>query len=326
MPKISIIVPVYKVEKYLHKCVDSILKQTFKDFELILVDDGSPDRCGEICDEYARKDNRVRVIHKENGGVSDARNVGIDIAKGEYIGFVDSDDYIELDMYEFLYDYLIKSGSDISICGIACHIRKNGVDKLIREPSSADSRGVLTGKQAFSEVLKSKLFSVNPVNKLFKAELFSDDRFPKGKISEDAFLIPKIILKAKKVVYDNEFKYYYVRRNGSITTAAFSEKDYYVIDAYRAHLNIVKQKYPELLKEAEFRYLWSNMYVLDKMFISSSEVPRDDYDKILKVVKKNFFKVIFNPCFSLRRKMAILILFINKNFYKKLAIKVNSIT
>ena len=117
-PKISIIVPVYKVEKYIHKCIDSILAQTFTDFELILVDDGSPDNCGKICDEYAKEDSRIVVIHKDNGGVSDARNIGISRANGEYIGFVDSDDYIDKDMYKNLYESCLNNKADISIIGI----------------------------------------------------------------------------------------------------------------------------------------------------------------------------------------------------------------
>ncbi len=118
MCEISIIVPVYKVEKYLKKCVDSILAQTFSDFELILVDDGSPDNSGRICDDYAKKDARVRVVHKQNGGLSSARNAGIEVAKGKYLGFVDSDDYIAEDMYELLYKAIIKEEADLSICGI----------------------------------------------------------------------------------------------------------------------------------------------------------------------------------------------------------------
>ncbi|HEL7541574.1 TPA: glycosyltransferase, partial [Enterococcus faecalis] len=118
MPKISIIVPVYNVEKYLEKCVRSILAQTFTDFELILVDDGSPDSSGAMCDQFAEQDERVKVIHKENGGLSDARNAGIEIATGEYLGFVDSDDYIADDMYELLYTNIVKEDADLSICGI----------------------------------------------------------------------------------------------------------------------------------------------------------------------------------------------------------------
>ena len=121
MPKVSIIVPVYKVGPYLAKCIDSILSQTLTDFELILVDDGSPDSCGEICDGYAKKDERIKVIHKQNGGLSSARNAGLDIAKGEYIGFVDSDDYIEHDMYEFLYKNSVQYDTDIACCGIRHH-------------------------------------------------------------------------------------------------------------------------------------------------------------------------------------------------------------
>ena len=117
MPKISIIVPVYNVEEYIHRCIDSILAQTFTDFELILVNDGSHDQCGKICDEYAENDSRIKVIHKKNGGLSDARNAGLEIAQGEYIGFVDSDDYIEHDMYEKLIEACKEYNSKLAMCG-----------------------------------------------------------------------------------------------------------------------------------------------------------------------------------------------------------------
>ena len=115
---ISIIIPVYKVEKYIYKCIDSVLNQTYKNLEIILVDDGSPDKCPEICEEYAKKDNRIKIIHKKNGGLSDARNAGLKVATGKYIGFVDSDDYIEKDMYQVLYNNIIKTNSDISIVNL----------------------------------------------------------------------------------------------------------------------------------------------------------------------------------------------------------------
>lgn len=126
--KLSIIVPVYKVEQYLDKCVESILAQTFTDYEIILVDDGSPDNCGQMCREWERRDGRIRTIHKENGGLSDARNAGIDIAKGDYIGFVDSDDYIKPDMFEVLVANLERNNADISMCGYM-DVYANGVRK-----------------------------------------------------------------------------------------------------------------------------------------------------------------------------------------------------
>jgi len=126
-PKISIIVPVYKVEQYIHKCIDSILNQTLNDFELILVNDGSPDQCGQICDEYAKCDSRIKVIHKENGGQASARNMGLDIATGEYIGFVDSDDWIEPDMYEILYNECIINECEIISCSSIIHCKTKTV-------------------------------------------------------------------------------------------------------------------------------------------------------------------------------------------------------
>ena len=131
MPKISVIVPVYKVEKYIHKCVDSILNQTFSDIEVILVDDGTPDRCGEICDAYGEQDSRVKVIHKENGGLSDARNAGMPHASGEYIIFIDSDDYIESDMLEYMYTRLTEAGADMATCGLYFVIFRISVYNII---------------------------------------------------------------------------------------------------------------------------------------------------------------------------------------------------
>lgn len=162
MPKISIIVPVYNVEKYLEKCVRSILAQTFTDFELILVDDGSPDSSGAMCDQFAEQDQRVKVIHKENGGLSDARNAGIEIATGEYLGFVDSDDYIADDMYELLYTNIVKEDADLSICGI--YDVYEG-----KEPVEKQQQYIVLDKvAAMKMILEAKVVSVHAVNKLYK--------------------------------------------------------------------------------------------------------------------------------------------------------------
>ncbi|MDV4769588.1 glycosyltransferase, partial [Enterococcus faecium] len=187
MCEISIIVPVYKVEPYLRKCVDSILAQTFTDFEVILVDDGSPDNSGKICDEYASKDSRVRVIHKKNGGLSSARNAGIDVARGKYLGFVDSDDYIEKDMYELLYDNIVKEQADLSICGIY-DIYAGKKVKILPEEYK-----VLDKVSAMKIVLEAQSFSVHAVNKLYKKELFNKIRYPENIITEDAAVILDIL-------------------------------------------------------------------------------------------------------------------------------------
>lgn len=159
MPKISIIVPVYNVEKYLEKCVRSILAQTFTDFELILVDDGSPDSSGAMCDQFAKQDERVKVIHKENGGLSDARNAGIEIATGEYLGFIDSDDYIADDMYELLYTNIVKEDADLSICGI--YDVYEG-----KEPVEKQQQYIVLDKvAAMKMILEAKVVSVHAVNK-----------------------------------------------------------------------------------------------------------------------------------------------------------------
>ena len=324
MPEISVIVPVYNCEKYLEKCINSILSQTFDDLELILINDGSSDNSGKVCDYFKETDSRIKVIHQKNMGVSVARNVGLDISNGKYIGFIDGDDYIESDMYEFLYNNIKKNEAEVAICGIEnIFIKNDGSEKLIHQTSDFSGVKVLNGEEAFSESLKSKIFSVNPVNKLFDKKLFDGKRFPEGKISEDAFLIPKVLSKASKVVCSSDIKYYYVRHENSITTSSFFEKDWNVTEAYFNHLNTVKKHYPKLIKEAEFRYFWSYTYVLDKMIVSKNKVNKSDYDKAIKFIKKNILKIIFNPYFSLKRKIVSCVLMINENLYKKLIIKVN---
>ncbi len=323
MPEISVVVPVYNCEKYLRKCINSILSQTFSDLELILVNDGSTDKSPEICDEFKLNDKRVKVIHQENKGVSGARNAGLDIAKGNYVGFVDSDDYLSDDMYEFLYNNLKKAKADVSICGIInCFLKNDGKEER-KKQTNFEGSGILTGEEALSESLKSTVFSVNPVNKLFDIHLFDNERFPENKTSEDAFLIPVILSKAKKVVYDSNIKYYYVRHENSITTSEFSVKDMFVIEAYSNHLDWIVKKYPKLIKAAEFRYIWSYIYVLDKMIISEKKVKSEEYNKILNFVKKNILKIIFNPYFSLKRKIAVAILFLNQSIYKKMVLKLS---
>lgn len=212
---ISIIVPVYKVEKYLAQCVNSILNQTLVDFELILVDDGSPDKCPRLCDMYERMDDRVKVIHKSNGGLSDARNVGIDIAKGKYIAFVDSDDFISHDMYERLYNNIIKYDADLAMC-LSAHIGENTSEISNHENGEIK---VFKGEGILKALFEKKLNNF-AWNKLYKSELFKEIRYPVGKIYEDLFTTYKILSLCSTVVYDSSILYGYRVRTDSIMGSA----------------------------------------------------------------------------------------------------------
>lgn len=313
MCEISIIVPVYKVEKYLEKCVDSILAQTFTDFELILVDDGSPDRSGAMCDEYAQKDSRVRVIHKENGGLSSARNAGIDVAKGRYFGFVDSDDYIAADMYELLYQNAKKEQADMSICGI--------FDLYAgKEPKILSEQYLLLNKEeAMKAVLEAKIVSVHACNKLFSRELFSAIRYPKGVITEDAAVILPLLDECSSVVIDTRQKYYYFHREGSISSSGFSIKDLDTIDVWMNNEQWIFDRYPQLIDVAHTRTCWANFIVLDKIVGSDLENEFKGTKEIVQFLRKNFKFILKNKYFTRNRKIAAIVLRINLRFYKLLS-------
>ena len=210
-PMLSIIVPVYDVERYLPKCMDSILAQTFTDFELILVDDGSPDNCPALCDAAAAKDARIRVLHQKNGGLSAARNAGLDAARGAWIGFVDSDDYIAPEMYEAMYHAVQSTGADLALCDYA-EVDETG--------APCQSMHIRLEKKDFTgrDLLKNATDStIQPAwNKLYRRAVFAQLRYPEGKLNEDLFLIPEICLNTQKAVVVPKALYYYVQRGGSI--------------------------------------------------------------------------------------------------------------
>ena len=210
-PLLSIIVPVYKVENYLQKCIDSILAQTFTDFELILVEDGSPDNCPALCDAAAAKDVRVRVIHQKNGGLSAARNAGLDVARGAWIGFVDSDDYIAPEMYEALYQAVQSTGADLALCDYA---EVDEAGEPCPQMHVSLSGAELTGQELLQNA--SGLMVQLAWNKLYRRDIFAQLRYPEGKLNEDLFLIPEVCLQIQKAVVVPKILYYYVQRSGSI--------------------------------------------------------------------------------------------------------------
>ena len=209
---ISVIVPVYNVEKYLDKCVQSILFQTFTDFELILVDDGSTDKSCMMCDAYAEKDKRVFVIHKENGGPSVARNVASHQAKGDYITFIDSDDYVTLDYLQTLHDTLLETKAHISAV-LMTEILENEKPK---EPSDKETIATMSGQEALLNVLYQKDLDTTPCGMLFKKEIVLANPFPVGRFHEDDFTMFRYFEQAEKVSIIKQIKYYYVQHELSI--------------------------------------------------------------------------------------------------------------
>lgn len=254
-PLISVIVPVYKAEPYLDKCINSIRNQTYKNLEIILVDDGSPDRCGEMCDAYAKTDSRIRVFHKENGGQSSARNLGLDNMTGEYVGFVDSDDWIEPDMYRRLYDQMVETESQISICGIQMDYLDGRVAYMnVCYPEDKEVR-IYTMKEALREALDNTRITYSPCDKLYHKDIFLSLRMTEGKIYEDMEMIPKCVERAERVVYDPNPLYHYNLTNESTIRGEFKLGRFAEMDVALEKAKDYQIRYPELYDKAMARYI-----------------------------------------------------------------------
>lgn len=317
MALISIIVPVYNVEKYLHKCINSILNQTFKEFELILVDDGSTDKSAQICDEYKRKDSRIKVIHKKNGGLSDARNMGLESAVSEYIAFIDSDDFIHPQMFEILYNISLKYDSDISMCDFK-RVYENDIYKLRKYKTNNQEVLVYTSLEALNQ-----LYSENTVkfvaawNKLYKRNIFINLKYKNNKIHEDEFIIHELLYRSKKIVYTPVPLYYYLQREGSIMKSKFNVKRLDGLDAYRERIKFFKKIDEKILFEKAI-FVYSREFFL-YYYKLKNEV--SDSDKYLKKIKKDYtslFRYIMkNQYYTKKEKLVIAIFCINTKLYEK---------
>ena len=311
--KISVIVPVYNVEQYLERCVDSIINQTYTNLEIILVNDGSTDNSGKLCDELAKKDERIRVIHKENGGLSDARNRGIDESESDLVGFIDSDDYIDSDMYEVLLKNLNDTDADLSMCALY-DVYNNTPEAQVTNKETWK----LSSEQAIRMVMEAKILSVTAVNKLYRKSLFTDLKFEVGKIAEDAFIMIKLLDKCEKIVATNEKKYYYVHRENSITTQKFSTKFLNVIEAYEQNRKIILEKYPELQDVAQMRMNWAYFYVLDRLLLDKEYSDKKLENKLISYLKNHSEGILTDSLFTKGRKIGFVALLLNRNLYRKI--------
>ena len=254
LPLISVIVPVYNVEKYLDKCIQSIADQTYRNLEIILVDDGSPDRCGAICDEWAARDSRVRVIHKENGGAGLARNVALDVAKGELIAFVDSDDYIAPDMLSYLYS-LMDLQTDIAECAYT-----ETVDDYAVFSKHSGKVETYTCAGAMYEHIYDRVFRQLIWNKLYRRTTIGDIRFPVGTKIDDEFFTYRVLLRAGKLKLSDKICYAYRQQPGSIMHQKYSIKRLEGLLAKRQRLEDLAIHMPERVSQAREELMLSCLY------------------------------------------------------------------
>lgn len=282
LPLISVIVPVYKVEDYLDRCVRSIVSQHYRQLEIILVDDGSPDSCGAMCDAWAEKDCRITVIHKKNGGLSDARNAGMAVATGEMMGFVDSDDWISPEMYQLLYENMRENGSDIAACGVEMVWEDDMESRMLTKPGCC----VLDGQQAMGAIIEESVLKQPVWYKLYKTELIRNIPFAVGKYHEDVFWSYQAIGAAKLVSVTDIPCYHYMQRKGSIMGAGFSEKRLDILEAKVRRLEYVKRNYPALLAQAQSELFMFCLWVeqMNEKYLDGTERKKCE-EKILHTWK-----------------------------------------
>lgn len=312
---ISIIIPVYNVEKYINKCLESVINQTYRNLEIILVDDGSEDKSGKICEEISIKDNRIRVIHKENGGLSDARNIGLDNSNGEYIAFIDSDDFIERDMIEFLYYNINKYDADISICSNYIFDEEECIDNSTKEIK------VYNRLEILKEVLLDEKIRSYAWNKMYKRDLFYNIRFPKGRVFEDILTIPKLFEKANKVVLNDVAKYYYRQREGSILHVQNKKIRLEYINAALEILEFLYKKEKELFLYCVYNYVhitiktYNDIGLFNMKDMLNEDIVNTLYENTCKIFNnKEFEKFIIENSFIIK-KLHFYFLLSNKDKY-----------
>lgn len=306
---ISVIVPIYNVEKYLRKSIDSLINQSYKNIEIILIDDGSTDNCCTICDEYAIKDSRIKVIHKENGGLSDARNKGIDIAKGKYITFIDSDDYVELNYIDILYNTIIKYKADISIVGHRVWYEKNNFERAWYKEY------VNKPKEILEKILYDDGIDLSAWAKLYKTELFKQIRFPKGRIFEDSATTYKLVDKSEKIAVNSIPLYNYIIRFNSISNASFSEKKMELITSTKEMTDYIRQKYPELSKGCDRRLMYAYLSTLTQ-FVKSGSKNKEIETQLLTYINENKKSILKDKRVHKRDKIALYSLTFGLKSYK----------
>lgn len=309
-PLITVVIPVYNVKPYLDRCIQSVLKQTYANLEILLVDDGSTDGSGDICDSFCKIDKRISVIHKQNGGLSEARNIGIANATGEYITFVDSDDYIDSDMIDYLFYLIDNYNCSMSLC--SHRIVKNNGERIINNGNGKET--VLSDKECIFNMCYHHLVDTSAWAKLYKIDLFQGVRFPIGKLFEDIATTYRLFLKSKQIACGFVPKYSYWIRCNSITTQKFKSNKLDLLDLTDEMANNVLLIYPDLATAVLRRRVYARFSTLNQMlFVSGYENQRMT---IIRFIKKNTWTILKDYYAPKRDKIALIILNLGFSFYK----------
>ena len=311
-PAISVMIPVYNSESFLRRCVDSATAQTFRDIEILLIDDGSTDSSGQLCDALARTDNRIRVIHRKNGGVADARNTGLDHARGEYLIFLDSDDYIDADMLETLYGLALKYETKIAACTIADHFKAREIKE------QGDKVYLLSPQEMMKNILLRKMNNYSVCTKLIHRDLCKSHRFCTGKTYEDVRYMPGLLLQVERIALIDRPMYHYWHRSGSICSSAFSEDDLMHIEAHQYVLEQVREHWPSLEDIAVFRCRWAQFLLLDKLLMSPAPANNPLLRQTVSDLRRSWKEIVSCPYFQLTRRASVLALKLGVPCYRLL--------
>lgn len=312
---ISVIVPIYNIESYIEKCIESIVNQDYRNIEIILVDDGSTDTSGMICDKYEKIDSRIKVLHKKNGGLSDARNFGMKNANGKYLIFIDGDDYVKENFISRLYHNLCFYKADISVCAFSYIFEDGRVEKY--NVKEKDKIRVFNPKQALECMLDSNFsFKQCAWNKLYKKELFQNTQYPFGMLYEDLGTTYKLIVDSKKIVYDSTSLYYYVQRNTSITkTYRYNEKEKNRILMVNEMTEFIDDKFKNIKNRTNYFRATQYLAVINVMFMAG-EKDLQFINESKKVIKKNLLNVLKYG--NIKQIMQFYIFVLNMNIYRKI--------
>lgn len=304
---ISIVVPIFNVEDYLEKCINSIIEQTYRNIEIILVNDGSTDSSLKICERFLEIDSRIILLNKENGGLSSARNYGIKHSKGTLLSFIDSDDQVVPDYIETLYDVMMAFNTDVSIAASTIVRGNKNIDQGLNYKTEK-----LNTATCISRMLLEQGFTVSACAKLYRRHLFDKIIFPEGKLYEDNAIIFNIIMQCEYIAYSNKSIYKYFIRGNSITTSSFSIKHLDYIEFADSSCEFIERKFPSLRSSCEYRKAFARFNILKKIVLAENRVEfKKEEDKLIKYFRSNFIRLFFNNENSTKLRLSLIMVCIN---------------